>query len=203
MTAPFIQGPSDPTVQPVPASVVEKVDAADTTLSNPKWAVVALGSNLGNRLETLQGAVDALGDTPGLRIKGVSPVYETEPWGVDPGSQPAYFNAVVVLKTTLPPSSLLERAHAVEEAFHRVRDAHWGPRTLDVDIVSYADVVSDDPQLTLPHPRAHERAFVLAPWHDLDPEAQLPGRGPVAGLLDTVTREGVAPRQDLELRLPE
>ncbi|MFD9936376.1 2-amino-4-hydroxy-6-hydroxymethyldihydropteridine diphosphokinase [Streptomyces massasporeus] len=203
MTAPFIQGPSDPTVQPVPASVVEKVDAADTTLSNPKWAVVALGSNLGNRLETLQGAVDALGDTPGLRIKGVSPVYETEPWGVDPGSQPAYFNAVVVLKTTLPPSSLLERAHAVEEAFHRVRDEHWGPRTLDVDIVSYADVVSDDPQLTLPHPRAHERAFVLAPWHDLDPEAQLPGRGPVAGLLDTVTRDGVVPREDLELRLPE
>ncbi|MGX1564476.1 2-amino-4-hydroxy-6-hydroxymethyldihydropteridine diphosphokinase [Streptomyces sp. NPDC055506] len=203
MTAPFIKGPSDPTVQPVPASVVDKVDAADTTLSNPKWAVIALGSNLGNRLETLQGAVDALEDTPGLRIKGVSPVYETEPWGVAPGSQPAYFNAVVVLKTTLPPSSLLERAHAVEEAFHRVRDEHWGPRTLDVDIVSYADVVSDDPQLTLPHPRAHERAFVLAPWHDLDPEAQLPGRGPVAGLLDSVTRDGVAPRKDLELRLPE
>ncbi|GAA4303310.1 2-amino-4-hydroxy-6-hydroxymethyldihydropteridine diphosphokinase [Streptomyces venetus] len=203
MTAPFIKGPSDPTVQPVPASVVDKVDAADTTLSNPKRAVVALGSNLGNRLETLQGAIDALEDTPGVRIKGVSPVYETEPWGVEPGSQPAYFNAVVVLKTTLPPSSLLERAHAVEEAFHRVRDEHWGPRTLDVDIVSYADVVSDDPQLTLPHPRAHERAFVLAPWHDLDPEAQLPGRGPVAGLLDVVTREGVAPRGDLELRLPE
>ncbi|MER5830045.1 2-amino-4-hydroxy-6-hydroxymethyldihydropteridine diphosphokinase [Streptomyces sp. NPDC002130] len=203
MTAPFIKGPTDPTVQPVPASVVEKVDAADTTLSNPKRAVVALGSNLGNRLETLQGAIDALEDTPGVRVKGVSPVYETEPWGVDPGSQPAYFNAVVVLKTTLPPSSLLERAHAVEEAFHRVRDEHWGPRTLDVDIVSYADVVSDDPQLTLPHPRAHERAFVLAPWHDLDPEAQLPGRGPVAGFLDTVTLAGVAPRRDLELRLPE
>ncbi|MFD5158081.1 2-amino-4-hydroxy-6-hydroxymethyldihydropteridine diphosphokinase [Streptomyces hawaiiensis] len=203
MTAPFIKGPTDPTVQPVPASVVEKVDAADTTLSNPKRAVVALGSNLGNRLETLQGAIDALEDTPGVRVKGVSPVYETEPWGVDPGSQPAYFNAVVVLKTTLPPSSLLERAHAVEEAFHRVRDEHWGPRTLDVDIVSYADVVSDDPQLTLPHPRAHERAFVLAPWHDLDPEAQLPGRGPVASLLDAVTRDGVAPREDLELRLPE
>ncbi|MFF6913934.1 2-amino-4-hydroxy-6-hydroxymethyldihydropteridine diphosphokinase [Streptomyces sp. NPDC012466] len=203
MTAPFIKGPTDPTVQPVPASVVEKVDAADTTLSNPKRAVVALGSNLGNRLETLQGAIDALEDTPGVRVKGVSPVYETEPWGVDPGSQPAYFNAVVVLKTTLPPSSLLERAHAVEEAFHRVRDEHWGPRTLDVDIVSYADVVSDDPRLTLPHPRAHERAFVLAPWHDLDPDAQLPGHGPVAGLLDAVTRDGVTPRADLELRLPE
>jgi len=203
MTAPFIKGPSDPTVQPVPASVVDKVDAADTTLHNPKRAVISLGSNLGNRLETLQGAVDALADTPGLRIKGVSPVYETEPWGVEPGSQPSYFNAVVVLKTTLPPSSLLERAHAVEEAFHRVRDERWGARTLDVDIVAYADVVSDDPVLTLPHPRAHERAFVLAPWLDLDPEAALPGRGPVADLLGTVTRQGVVPRQDLELRLPE
>ncbi|MEU3824280.1 2-amino-4-hydroxy-6-hydroxymethyldihydropteridine diphosphokinase [Streptomyces sp. SID161] len=203
MTRPFRQGHSDPTVQPVPASVVEQVDAADTTLSNPKWAVISIGSNLGNRLETLQGAVDALEDTPGVRVKAVSPVYETEPWGVTPGSQSAYFNAVVVLKTTLPPSSLLERAHAVEEAFHRVRDERWGPRTLDVDIVAYAGVTSDDPQLTLPHPRAHERAFVLAPWHDVDPQAQLPGRGTVADLLTAVTREGVAHRGDLELRLPE
>ncbi|MEV7286824.1 2-amino-4-hydroxy-6-hydroxymethyldihydropteridine diphosphokinase [Streptomyces sp. NPDC093252] len=202
MTA-FTEGHSDPTVQPVPASVVERVDAADTTLQNPRRAVVALGSNLGNRLETLQGAIDALEDTPGVRVKAVSPVYETEPWGVDPGSQPSYFNAVIVLRTTLPPSSLLERAHAVEEAFHRVRDQRWGPRTLDVDIVSYADVVSDDPQLTLPHPRAHERAFVLAPWHDVDPSALLPGRGPVAALLAGVGRDGVAARGDLELRLPE
>ncbi|MBZ6282913.1 2-amino-4-hydroxy-6-hydroxymethyldihydropteridine diphosphokinase [Streptomyces olivaceus] len=203
MSAPFAKGPSDPTVQPVPAAVIEQVDAADTTLSNPKRAVIALGANLGNRLETLQGAIDALEDTPGVRVKGVSPVYETEPWGVDPGSQPTYFNAVVVVKTTLPPSSLLERAHAVEEAFHRVRDERWGPRTLDVDIVAYAEVVSDDPLLTLPHPRAHERAFVLAPWLDVDPEALLPGRGTVAVLLESVTREGVAPRADLELRLPE
>ncbi|NEB63730.1 2-amino-4-hydroxy-6-hydroxymethyldihydropteridine diphosphokinase, partial [Streptomyces diastaticus] len=85
MSAPFTEGPSDPTVQPVPASVIEQVDAADTTLSNPKRAVIALGANLGNRLETLQGAIDALEDTPGVRVKGVSPVYETEPWGVDPG----------------------------------------------------------------------------------------------------------------------
>ncbi|GAB2819814.1 2-amino-4-hydroxy-6-hydroxymethyldihydropteridine diphosphokinase [Streptomyces chlorus] len=203
MTRPSTQGHTDPTVQPVPASVVERVDAADTTLHNPKRAVVSLGANLGNRLETLQGAVDALEDTPGIRVKAVSPVYETEPWGVEPGSQPSYFNAVVVLKTTLPPSSLLERAHAVEEAFHRVRDERWGPRTLDVDIVSYADLLSDDPQLTLPHPRAHERAFVLVPWHDIDPEAEFPGRGPVAALLGTVAREGVTPRGDLELRLPE
>ncbi|MBW5424396.1 2-amino-4-hydroxy-6-hydroxymethyldihydropteridine diphosphokinase [Streptomyces sp. BG9H] len=203
MTAPFKAGQSDPTVQPVPTSVVEQVDAADSTLSNPKRAVISLGSNLGNRLETLQGAVDALEDTPGLRVKAVSPVYETEPWGVDPGTQPSYFNAVVVVKTTLPPASLLERAQAVEEAFHRVRDERWGPRTIDVDIVAYADVVSDDPALTLPHPRAHERAFVLAPWLDVDPEAQLVGRGPVAELLAAVTRDGVAPRPDLELRLPE
>lgn len=203
MNAPFTKGHGDPTVQPVPVSVVERVDAADSTLQNPKGAVLSIGSNLGNRLETLQGAVDALEDTPGIRIRAVSPVYETEPWGVEPGTQPSYFNAVVVLRTTLPPSALLERAQAIEEAFHRVRDERWGPRTLDVDIVSYADVVSDDPLLTLPHPRAHERAFVLAPWHDVDPQAQLPGRGPVAELLTAVTREGVTPRGDLELRLPE
>ncbi|WP_327133018.1 2-amino-4-hydroxy-6-hydroxymethyldihydropteridine diphosphokinase [Streptomyces sp. NBC_01343] len=198
-----LNAPSDPTVQPVPASVVATVDAADTTLSNPKWAVIALGANLGNRLETLQGAIDALGDTPGLRVKAVSPVYETEPWGVEPGSQPSYLNAVIALKTTLPPSSLLERGHAIEEAFDRVREERWGPRTIDVDIVSYADVVSDDPVLTLPHPRAHQRAFVLAPWNDIEPEAQIPGRGPVAALLAGIGLAGVAPRPDLELRLPE
>lgn len=194
---------SDPTVQPVPAAVTAAVDAADVTLSNPKWAVLALGANLGNRLETLQGTVDALEDTPGLRVKAVSPVYETEPWGVEPGTQPSYLNAVVLVRTTLPPSSLLERAHAVEEAFHRVRDERWGARTIDVDIITYADVVSDDPVLTLPHPRAHQRAFVLAPWHDVDPEAQLPGHGPVADLLAAIGTEGVVPRTDLELRLPE
>ncbi|MER7517317.1 2-amino-4-hydroxy-6-hydroxymethyldihydropteridine diphosphokinase [Streptomyces sp. NPDC126499] len=194
---------SDPTVQPVPAAVTAAVDAADVTLSNPKWAVLALGANLGNRLETLQGTVDALEDTPGLRVKAVSPVYETEPWGVEPGTQPSYLNAVVLVKTTLPPASLLERAHAVEEAFHRVREERWGARTLDVDIITYADVTSDDPVLTLPHPRAHQRAFVLAPWHDVDPEAQLPGHGPVTHLLATLGHEGVTPRTDLELRLPE
>jgi len=202
MTA-FSPGPGDPVVQPVPASVTARVDAADSTLQNPRGAVLSLGSNLGNRLETLQGAVDAMEDTPGVRVKAVSPVYETEPWGVEPGSQPSYFNAVVVLRTTLPPSSLLERAQAVEEAFHRVRDERWGPRTLDVDIVSYDDAVSDDPVLTLPHPRAHQRAFVLAPWYDVDPSAAFPGHGRVADLLAALTRDGVAPRADLELRLPE
>ncbi|GAA2430704.1 2-amino-4-hydroxy-6-hydroxymethyldihydropteridine diphosphokinase [Streptomyces macrosporus] len=194
---------SDPTVQPVPASVVHQVDAADVTLHNPKRAVLSIGGNLGNRRETLQGAIDALEETPGVRVKAVSPVYETEPWGVEPGSQPSYLNAVVLVKTTLPPGSLLERAHAVEEAFARTRDERWGPRTIDVDIVAYQGVVSDDPVLTLPHPRAHERAFVLVPWHDVDPDAEIPGHGPVADLLDTVDREGVVLREDLELRLPE
>jgi 2-amino-4-hydroxy-6-hydroxymethyldihydropteridine diphosphokinase len=183
--------------------VVETVDAADSTLSNPRWAVLSIGSNLGNRMENLQGAVDALEDTPGIRIKAVSPVYETAPWGVDPGNQPNYLNAVVVLKTTLPPSSLLERAQAVEEAFHRTRAERWAARTLDVDIVVYEGRTSDDPVLTLPHPRAHERAFVLAPWLDVDRTAEIPGRGPVADLLAAVTREGVLRREDLELRLPE
>ncbi|MFJ6696299.1 2-amino-4-hydroxy-6-hydroxymethyldihydropteridine diphosphokinase [Streptomyces sp. NPDC091272] len=197
------QTQSDPTVQPVPTSVTEQVDAADMTLSNPKWAVIGLGSNLGNRLETLQGAVDLLEDTPGVRVKGVSPVYETEPWGVEAGSQPSYFNAVILVKTTLPPASLLERGQAIEEGFDRVREERWGPRTIDVDILSYANVVSDDPLLTLPHPRAHERGFVLAPWHDVEPEGQVPGRGAVADLLGTVSTEGVHPRTDLELHLPE
>lgn len=194
---------SDPTVQPVPASVVRQVDDADTTLHNPKLAVISLGSNLGNRLEALQSAVDALADTPGLKVKSISPVYETTPWGVDPASQPAYFNAVVLVRTTLPPGSLLERGQAVEEALERVRDERWAPRTIDVDIVSYQDVRSDDPRLTLPHPRAHQRAFVLVPWHDVDPGAELPGRGTVTALLDALGREGVTPRPDLELSLPD
>ncbi|MEU3458386.1 2-amino-4-hydroxy-6-hydroxymethyldihydropteridine diphosphokinase [Streptomyces sp. NPDC006733] len=193
----------DPTVQPVHPSVVAQVDAADTTLHNPQRAVIALGSNMGNRLETLQGAIDALEDTPGVRVKAISPVYETEPWGVEPGSQANYFNAVVLVKTTLPPSSLLERGQAIEEAFLRVRSERWGPRTIDVDIVAYQGIVSADPDLTLPHPRAHQRAFVLAPWHDVDPSAELPGHGEVAELLAAVGNAGVQARGDVELRLPE
>ncbi|RMI41346.1 2-amino-4-hydroxy-6-hydroxymethyldihydropteridine diphosphokinase [Streptomyces triticirhizae] len=193
----------DPTVQPVPASVVRQVDAADSTLHNPKRAVLSIGANLGNRLENLQGAVDALEDTPGVRVKAVSRVYETTPVGVPEGEQPDYFNAVVLVKTTLPPSSLLERAQAIEEAFERVRDVRWGPRTLDVDIVSYQGVTSAEPALTLPHPRAHERAFVLVPWHDVEPGAEVPGRGPLRELLPTVERQGVRLREDLTLVLPD
>ncbi|GAA5007333.1 2-amino-4-hydroxy-6-hydroxymethyldihydropteridine diphosphokinase [Kitasatospora paranensis] len=196
---------SDPTATPTTFDLERRVDSADSTLQTVRHAAVALGSNLGNRLETLQGAVDALGDTPGVRITAVSGVYETDAVG-GPADQPSYFNAVVVLRTTLPPLSLLERGNAVEDAFGRVREVRWGPRTLDVDILAVEGVVSDDPKLLLPHPRAHERAFVLAPWLDADPQAEVAGHGPAAELLKGLGGEeaqGVRRRDDLRLRLPE
>ncbi|GAA2742999.1 2-amino-4-hydroxy-6-hydroxymethyldihydropteridine diphosphokinase [Kitasatospora cinereorecta] len=196
---------SDPTASPTTFDLERRVDSAESTLHTTRRAVVALGSNLGNRLETLQGAVDALEDTPGVKVTAVSAVYETDAVG-GPADQPSYFNAVAVLRTSLPPVDLLDRANAVEQAFGRVREVHWGPRTLDVDILDYEDVTSDDPHLSLPHPRAHERAFVLAPWLDADPTAQVPGHGPVDALLRGLGGEegqGVRRREDVQLRLPE
>ncbi|GAA2843281.1 2-amino-4-hydroxy-6-hydroxymethyldihydropteridine diphosphokinase [Kitasatospora sp. CM 4170] len=196
---------SDPTASPSTFDLERRVDSADTTLHGQRCAVIALGSNLGNRLDTLQGAVDALADTPGLRIKAVSAVYETEAVG-GPDEQPNYYNAVVVLRTSLPPHDLLERGNAIEDAFGRVRTVRWGPRTLDVDILAYEGVTSDDPQLLLPHPRSHERAFVLAPWLDAQPEAELPGHGRVGALLDALggaDAQGVRRRDDIRLTLPE
>jgi 2-amino-4-hydroxy-6-hydroxymethyldihydropteridine diphosphokinase len=104
----------------------------------------------------------------------VSPVYQTAPVGGP--EQPDYLNAVLLIQTTLPPRELLAGVLAIEASHGRVRDIRFGPRTLDIDIISYADQVSDDQALILPHPRAHERAFVLAPWHDIDPDATLAGR---------------------------
>ncbi|HEX6857586.1 MAG TPA: 2-amino-4-hydroxy-6-hydroxymethyldihydropteridine diphosphokinase [Streptosporangiaceae bacterium] len=129
----------------------------------------------------MQAAVDLLAATAGMSVTAVSPVYQTDPVGGP--DQPDYFNAVLLAATTLPPAGVLAAAHAAEGARQRTRDVRWGPRTLDVDIISYGNVVSDDPELTLPHPRAHERAFVLVPWHDVDPAAELPGHGPVADLI--------------------
>jgi 2-amino-4-hydroxy-6-hydroxymethyldihydropteridine diphosphokinase len=161
---------------------------------------IALGSNLGNRLENLQGGLDALFDAPGLDLLAVSPVYQTAPVG-GPG-QPDYLNAVLIAKTALPAEAVLERCHGVEAAFGRVRDEVWGPRTLDLDIIVYGDVVSDDPELTLPHPRAHERAFVLAPWHAIDPHAEIPGHGRVSDLLAAVGPADVRRLDDTVLHTP-
>ena len=119
----------------------------------------------------------------------VSPVYETVPAGGPP--QPDYLNAVLLARTTLASRTLLDRLHQVEAAFDRVRMVRWGPRTLDIDIISVAGEVSAGPELTLPHPRAHERAFVLAPWHDVDPDAVLPDHGPVTALLAGTDRSGI------------
>jgi len=166
--------------------------------------VLSVGSNLGDRLGTLQGCVQAIGDLPETDVLAVSPVYETAPVGGP--AQPDYLNAVLVIETGLAPRDLLAATQRIEADFGRVRvegSERFGPRTLDIDIIGYDEQISNDPVLTLPHPRAHERAFVLAPWHDLDPAAQVPGRGPVADLLAVVTRAGVTPRGDLELRLPE
>jgi 2-amino-4-hydroxy-6-hydroxymethyldihydropteridine diphosphokinase len=152
-------------------------------------AVLALGSNLGDRRDTLQGGADAIAWLPEVRVTAVSPVYETVPVGGP--AQPDYLNAVLLVVTSLPPGELLGRLHEVEAAFDRVRQVRWGPRTLDVDIITVAGERSEDPELTLPHPRAHERAFVLAPWRDVDPEAVLPGYGPVASLLAGLDQSGI------------
>ncbi|TDD46894.1 2-amino-4-hydroxy-6-hydroxymethyldihydropteridine diphosphokinase [Nonomuraea terrae] len=164
--------------------------------------VLSLGSNLGNRFQTLQGAVDTLFDAPGLDFVKASSVYETDPVG-GPGGQRPYLNAIVIAETTLEPRTLLERAQGVENAFGRVREERWGARTLDIDLIVVGDTVCDDPDLTLPHPRAHERAFVLVPWAKVDPEGVLPGHGRVAELAAGLDRQGVRLRDDLKLQRPD
>ena len=163
--------------------------------------VLALGSNLGERLASLQGAVDSLADTPEVWVTAVSPIYETEPIGSPQGSQ-NFYNAIVLIDTTLSARRLLDRANAIEDAFGRERTGEYGaPRTLDIDLIVVGDRRSNDPDLVLPHPKAHERAFVLAPWHDVEPDAELLDRGPVKVLLEEVTLDGVKKRDDLSLNL--
>jgi 2-amino-4-hydroxy-6-hydroxymethyldihydropteridine diphosphokinase len=163
--------------------------------------VISLGSNLGDRMAKLQGALDSLSDTPDVWITEVSPVYETEPVDAPEGSEP-FLNAVVLLDTTLSARVLLERALAIESAFGRQRgDVPNAPRTLDVDLITVGDRRADDETLKLPHPRAHQRAFVLAPWADVDPGAEIPGVGAVAELLESVGTDGVTRRDDLALDL--
>ena len=161
-------------------------------------AVLALGANLGDRAASLQTAVDALAES--TKVLAVSGVYETAPVGGP--DQPDYYNAVVVVETGMSASDLLALAQVIETGAHRVRLERWGPRTLDVDVLVFDDVISDDPVLTLPHPRAHERAFVLAPWLEADPHGVIPGRGAVADLLDTVASAGVRRLDEPRLRMP-
>ncbi|WP_442864183.1 2-amino-4-hydroxy-6-hydroxymethyldihydropteridine diphosphokinase [Arthrobacter sp. ATA002] len=120
-----------------------------------------------------------LADHPGVRLQAVSPVVRTRPVGGP--EQPDYLNLVVSVETDLPPHDLLAHCQSVENAHHRKRGVRWGPRTLDVDIITYGNLVLDDETLTLPHPRAGSRAFVLQPWAWMDPNAELSGT-PVAEL---------------------
>jgi 2-amino-4-hydroxy-6-hydroxymethyldihydropteridine diphosphokinase len=130
-------------------------------------AYLGIGSNLGDRLGFLQLAVDHLAATPGVRVISVSPVYETAPVGGP--VQDDFLNAVIGVDTDLEPIDLLGACAAAETAAARIRSVRWGPRTLDVDVLWIDGFASDDPGLTVPHPRMAERAFVLAPLHDLDP----------------------------------
>jgi 2-amino-4-hydroxy-6-hydroxymethyldihydropteridine diphosphokinase len=165
-----------------------------------RLVVLALGSNLGDRAAILQDAVDAILNSPAVAGVAVSPVYETEPVGGP--EQPDYLNAVLLLDTELPSFALLERAHAVEQAFGRERTERNGARTLDIDVISVGDEVSADPALTLPHPRAHERAFVLRPLADVAPDLVLPGRGRVSELLAALPNGAeVNERNDISLRI--
>ena len=164
-------------------------------------AVLALGSNLGERMASLQGAVNAIADTPDVWVTGVSPVYETEPVDCPPDAK-NYLNAVVLIDTTLAASRLMDRALAIEDAFDRERsDVKNAPRTLDVDLIVVGDRRSDEDFLRLPHPRAAERAFVLRPWLDVDPGADFPDLGPVADLLEKADSSGITLRDDLVLEV--
>ncbi|MDQ7906945.1 2-amino-4-hydroxy-6-hydroxymethyldihydropteridine diphosphokinase [Phytohabitans sp. ZYX-F-186] len=168
-------------------------------------AVLSLGSNLGDRLGHLRAAVRDLGDV----LLVASGVYETPPWGDD--DQPPYLNAALLVHdAAATPRDWLDRARALEEKAGRVRDPdrRFGPRTLDVDVIAVwseegEPVVSDDPELTLPHPRAHMRAFVLRPWIDVEPYARLPGHGWLTDLLNAEPLASdalaISPRPDLRL----
>lgn len=164
--------------------------------------VIALGANLGtDPADTLERAAERLSGLPGLHEVVLSPLFETDPVGGP--DQPVYVNAVVVARTSLAPWRLLAALHRIEADFGRTREIRWGARTLDLDLIQVgvpgetSEVRSADPELTLPHPRAHERGFVLVPWHAVDADAALRVVDrvvPVAELLDGVRDQGVRPR---------
>ncbi|MGZ8585809.1 MAG: 2-amino-4-hydroxy-6-hydroxymethyldihydropteridine diphosphokinase [Actinomycetota bacterium] len=143
-------------------------------------AYLGLGANLGDRLGNLQLAVDALGATPGVRVMRSSRVYETEPVGGP--EQPEYLNAVLEVRTDLSPRELLRACLAVEDDMGRVRTERWGPRPIDIDVLTYGTETIDEPDLVVPHPRMHERGFVLVPLAELDADPTLPGGRHLASL---------------------
>ncbi|MGP3533322.1 2-amino-4-hydroxy-6-hydroxymethyldihydropteridine diphosphokinase [Microbacterium sp. RD1] len=149
-------------------------------------AVVALGSNLGDRAETMKAALHELAALPLVDDVRASTAIETVAVTVagEDEDAPRYLNAVALVRTRLAPTVLLRALHAIESRHGRMRRERWGDRTLDLDLIAYAGVTSADERLTLPHPRAAEREFVLAPWLELDPQAELPGAGRVSDLLD-------------------
>lgn len=154
-------------------------------------AVLALGANLGDREQTIRNAVTELDAIAGVKVKKLSPMVESFAFtesGIDE-SKPNYLNAVAQVKTTLKPKALLEAVRAIETKNGRVRLERWGSRTLDIDIITYGSEIRDSKVLTLPHPRAYQRAFVLVPWSLIDETAVLPGHGKVKDLAETLKHE--------------
>ena len=147
-------------------------------------AVIAMGANLGDCEQALRSAVVSIDAIPGNQVTGISPLYRTAPWGMPDGT-PDFFNAVVQVDTTHSAEELLDSLHMIESAHGRSREVHWGSRPLDLDIIDFDSIVSESPHLTLPHPRAWQRAFVLSPWRDIEPDAVLRGKhgGPVGELI--------------------
>jgi 2-amino-4-hydroxy-6-hydroxymethyldihydropteridine diphosphokinase len=186
-------------VTETPNPHIVDADSLTVEMHPVRRSVLSIGSNLGDRKANLQGALDTLADTPDVRVTEVSPVYETEPIDAPEGSK-RFLNAVVMVDTTLSVHTLLERAQAIEDAYGRERGGEVNaPRTLDIDLILVGERRCDDETLTLPHPRAHERGFVLAPWADLDADAEVPGHGPVSELLAKVGTDGVVRRDDVVL----
>ncbi|GAB3401441.1 2-amino-4-hydroxy-6-hydroxymethyldihydropteridine diphosphokinase [Schumannella luteola] len=156
----------------------------------PRTAVIALGANLGERETTIRQAVAELEATEQIDVLAVSPLYDSVALTLQgrDESKPGYLNGVALVTTTLDPETLLAVLQGIETAHGRERVERWGDRTLDLDIVDFAGMTRDSDLLTLPHPRAVERDFVLRPWLDVDPDAQLVGEGRVADLLARLDR---------------
>lgn len=154
-------------------------------------AYVGLGANLGDPAEAIRGACAALDALPQTRLTACSRLYRSAPVGVS--GQPDYINAVAALETALPPQALLAAMMTIEADNGRTRDFHMAPRTLDMDLLLHGDARIDEPQLQVPHPRMHLRAFVLAPLAELAPDLVIPGIGPVADLLPVVADQAIEP----------